>query len=511
MTEEREEKSAGGLNRRALLSKSAVAIGGVAAASALLPKAARAETKPIKTPKTGNSGGFTLAAMGEAMVGRRFANEDDPNFLALVKLLRGADLSYCHLETNLGDDDELQWAARGSAGASGYLVTDGDTAKDFAWAGIDVMSLAMNHAFDWGTTGILTTIKHCEEAGIGHAGTGKNLEVARAPGFFQTSKGRMALVSVASGNSPYEWAGRPKGAIPGRPGVNPLRVLTTYEVPGNVAAELKDAAQKLGIMSAKAAQKPEFTMSQGAISGSNGFSGSIYKEGDKFAIHSSGHPADLKGNLASVTEARRIADYVMVAHHNSTSEASRSQDPSQFVVDFAHAAIDAGADAYFGHGWHSFLGFEIYKGKPILYGMGSMFVQSNFMSRVPADQFESYGFDMDQLPTYNMASDNLHPGGGPDWGWSALYQLNYDTDALDGKSNLKEILLYPVECGWDYTANPPRKYRTVGVGNVEYVAGDPRLATGANGQAILQMLKAVNARRGTTMEIRGNVGVITVS
>eukprot|EP00456_Euglypha_rotunda_P011156 TRINITY_DN12888_c0_g1_i8.p1 TRINITY_DN12888_c0_g1~~TRINITY_DN12888_c0_g1_i8.p1 ORF type:complete len:450 (-),score=106.28 TRINITY_DN12888_c0_g1_i8:108-1457(-) len=449
--------------------------------------------------------------MGEAMVGRRFGNETDPNFLSLVKLLRDADIGYCHLETNFGDDDELEWAARGSAGASGYLVTDGDTAKDFAWAGIDVMSLGMNHSFDWGPAGVLSTIKHCQQAGIAYAGTGKNLEVARQPGYWQSAKGRMALVSVASGNSPYEWAGRPKGSIPGRPGVNPLRVLTTYEVPREVAAQMKDAAQKLGIMNAKAAEKADFSMTPGAVSGSNGFSGSLYHEGDKFAIHSSGHPADMKGNLASIGEARRIADYVMVAHHNSTSEGTRSQDPSDFVVDFARKSIDAGADVYFGHGWHTFVGIEIYKGKPIIYGMGSMFVQSNFMQRVPADQYESYGFDMDTLPTYNMASDNLHPGGGAEWGWSALYQLNYDSDALNGASKLKEILLYPVECGWDYTVTPPRKYRVIGVGEAEYLAGDPRMASGANAQVILQKLKDVNARRGTQMQIRGDVGVITIA
>jgi len=483
------------LNRRSLLGRGAAAIGGAAAVTALSTTASAA-TKPVKTTA---KPGFTMAAMGEAMVGRRFANEGDPNFLALVKLLRDADVSYCHLETNLGDDEELQWAARGSAGASGYLITEGDMAKDFAWAGIDVMSLGQNHSFDWGPAGIASTIRHCQAAGIAYAGTGKNLEVARQPGYFQNAKGRMAIISVSSGNSPYEWAGRPKGAIPGRPGVNPLRVLTTYEVPHAVAAQMKGAAQ------------PDFSMTPGAVSGSNGFSGSTFLDGDKYAIHSASHPADIKGNLASVTEARRISEYVMVAHHNSTSEGTRSQDPSDFVVDFARKSIDAGADVYFGHGWHNFLGIEIYKGKPIIYGMGSMFVQSNFMQRVPADQYESYGFDMDILPTYNMASDNLHPGGGSDWGWSALYQMNYDTDELDDKSKLKEVVLYPVECGWDYTVTPPKKYRTVGVGKEQYLAGDPRLATGANAQAILQMLKAVNARRGTTMEIRGNVGVITAA
>ncbi|MEE4450798.1 CapA family protein [Novosphingobium resinovorum] len=497
------------LDRRSLLGRSAAVVGGVAASQMLLARPVRAQGKPTKS--AGANKGFTLSAMGEAMVGRRFAADDNPEFLALVKQLRESDVGYCHLETNLADDDELSYAPRGSAGASGYLVTDGDTAKDFAWAGIDVMSTGMNHSFDWGPEGILATIRHCHDAGIACAGTGKNLEVARAPAYFMNEKGRMAMVSVSSGNSPFEWAGLPKGAVPGRPGVNPLRVLTTIEVPKAAADQMKDTAQKAGIMSKAAAAKPNFTMGGGAVSGSNGFSGTQFAEGTEYAIHSQSHPADLKGNLRSVAEARAQADYVMVAHHNSTSEGARSQDPSEFVVDFARKSIDAGADVYFGHGWHSFVGIEIYKGKPIIYGMGSMFVQSNFMSRVPADQYESYGFDMDQLTTFNMASENLHPGGGSDWGWSALYQLRYDNNLLQGRSKLVEIVLYPVECGWDYSQNPPKKYRVVGVGDHEYVAGSPRLATGASGAKILEMLKAVNARRNTAMTIRNGVGVITVA
>jgi poly-gamma-glutamate capsule biosynthesis protein CapA/YwtB (metallophosphatase superfamily) len=37
----------------------------------------------------------------------------------------------------------------------------------------------------------------------------------------------------------------------------------------------------------------------------------------------------------------------------------------------AHFAIDAGADVVVGHGPHYSLGVEIYKGKPISYGLGS--------------------------------------------------------------------------------------------------------------------------------------------
>jgi poly-gamma-glutamate synthesis protein (capsule biosynthesis protein) len=39
--------------------------------------------------------------------------------------------------------------------------------------------------------------------------------------------------------------------------------------------------------------------------------------------------------------------------------------------EIAHAAIDAGADIVIGHGPHYSLPVEVYRGKPIFYGLGS--------------------------------------------------------------------------------------------------------------------------------------------
>ncbi|HTT80323.1 MAG TPA: CapA family protein, partial [Stellaceae bacterium] len=42
-----------------------------------------------------------------------------------------------------------------------------------------------------------------------------------------------------------------------------------------------------------------------------------------------------------------------------------------YMTEIAHAAIDAGADIVIGHGPHYSLPVEIYRGKPIFYGLGS--------------------------------------------------------------------------------------------------------------------------------------------
>jgi hypothetical protein len=41
------------------------------------------------------------------------------------------------------------------------------------------------------------------------------------------------------------------------------------------------------------------------------------------------------------------------------------------MIEIAHAAIDAGADIVVGHGPHFSLPVELYRGKPICYGLGS--------------------------------------------------------------------------------------------------------------------------------------------
>ena len=44
--------------------------------------------------------------------------------------------------------------------------------------------------------------------------------------------------------------------------------------------------------------------------------------------------------------------------------------PLQYQKQIAHAAVDAGADIIMGHGVHAITPIEVYKDKPIFYGLG---------------------------------------------------------------------------------------------------------------------------------------------
>jgi len=65
-------------------------------------------------------------------------------------------------------------------------------------------------------------------------------------------------------------------------------------------------------------------------------------------------------------------------------------EPIECVREFACRAIDEGADIVVGHGSHTVLGIEIYKGRPILYGVGNFLFQNETITAFPADSYERF-------------------------------------------------------------------------------------------------------------------------
>lgn len=444
---------------------------------------------------------WNIVIGGECMAIRPFAACEDAGFRKVIELLRDSDLTYAHLETNLANHAELDWPAKADWIAS-FMMADGDIADDLRWAGIDMMSLAHNHAFDFGASGIAATIGHCRRVGIACAGTGRDLEEAREPVYRETRKGRAALVSVSSGNKAFEWAGQPKSTYRGRPGVNPLRVHVRHQVDAEAMRQLRGIAQKLGIaMHRRVNDVPGelcLSMPESVSTGTV----PTFVEGDGFQVRSACHRQDLKGNVRSIAEAHDMADLVMVAHHFNISDGPRGDRAPEFVHEFAHAAIDAGADIYVGHGWHRTLGIEIYNGKPILYGLGNLFAQSEFARHVPADSYEAWGHDMDRLPTLTSAAEPLHPGlDSPTWWTTVLFRLQ-----MDGH-RLREIRLYPVELGRDAVVEG-KITRSTGSGSHTKTEGRPRLANADQGRHILARMQKISEPYGTRIEIEDNVGIV---
>ncbi len=450
---------------------------------------------------------WNVALAGECMVARPFAMHDDPASMAVIDLLRSADLTYAHLEMNLAHYRELTYTSRGDWLGS-FMMADPQVAYDLKWAGIDIMSLAHNHSVDFGEPGIVATIQHCRAAGLAVAGTGLDLEEAREPGYLETKHGRVALVSTTSGNKQNEWASLAKGGVRGRPGINPLRVNFKYILEREAAEQMKAIARKLDVLreagrstSSVGLQGDEFSFQMPGDQSTRG--SNVFIAGDKFEIQSFCHKRDLEGNLRSIDEARKMADFVIVAHHFNIADGKRGDKTPTFVREFAHAAIDAGADVYVGHGWHNTLGIEIYRDKPIIYGIGNFFAQSEFIRRVPYDSYESWGHDVDRLPTLHPSDHPLHPGldsHNETWWSSALMTL----EMQGGK--FRQMRLTPVEMG--RLARDGAITRRTGQGEHALTEGRPLIADGKTAERTLERIKRLSKTFGTEMTLRDGVGTI---
>ena len=62
--------------------------------------------------------------------------------------------------------------------------------------GFDMVNRAQNHLLDSEIAGMFSTNSLLDEAGLIHAGSGKNLHEAAAPAFYETPKGRAALIGT---------------------------------------------------------------------------------------------------------------------------------------------------------------------------------------------------------------------------------------------------------------------------------------------------------------------------
>lgn len=114
-----------------------------------------------------------------------------------------------------------------------------------------------------------------------------------------------------------------------------------------------------------------------------------------------------------VKNAKNQADFVVVSMHAGT-EYTYNPDPDQ--IEFAHSAIDAGADMIYGHHPHVVQAIEVYNGKPIFYSLG------NFVM----DQIEEntrQGFLLEIKLIYNKISDiRLMPYHIYDWSQPKLVE-----------------------------------------------------------------------------------------
>ncbi len=437
-------------------------------------------------------GEFTLASVGDLMMRRPASQLAHSGVQAALQLVREANLAVGNMEGELANLRDFDGPLNGFVGTH-------EVAADLKAIGFDMVNRAQNHLLDAEAEGMFSTNALLDEAGIVHAGSGRNLDEAAAPAFLELPRGRVAMVGMHAPLWPElrRLAATPQfGNLGGRPGLNMLHYTETIVVSDEQLALLKQARDRF----------LEFSSNY-----DNPRPAPDYEPGDRvrFPASSSGrddptyraarpgetpgtidyalNQNDLTRTLRSIRNAKRYADFVVATAHihqgrSVLEQMHLSTRPPDFYVDLAHQSIDTGADAFVGHGVQLLRGIEIYKGKPIFYGLGEFFREAQWTL---GEQFGQTDADQ-QSPRQNFARNF----GGSTQSLESLVAISHFQDG-----ELAEVRLYPTELGAD---GPDSRL------------GIPRLAPPEKAQAILQRMQRLSRDFGTTIDIQEAVGVIRV-
>ena len=451
-----------------------------ASIAASLPLAAAAQealtTAPVPTTPIGDD--FTLAAVGDLIYLRPMLATLEARSPDMVRLLRGADVTFGNFETTVLDLATTKAVPQAESGGT-WMLADPRVPEDVARMGFDVVSHANNHSTDWGVEGMLETGTRLTDADIVWSGTGVTMTAARAARYLDVPKGRVAIVSATSTFTPMSRASDAIGEVAGRPGANVIRTVRTTLV----------SPEQLEALAAIAARSPLRSDGRSGeavtLLGDRFAAGTV--AGEKFEFRYRMNAADLAENLRAIRQAKQNGNFVIYSVHNH-EPGNDFQEPADFATELARKAIDAGADAYMGHGPHQLRGIEIYKGKPIFYSLGNFAMMNNSLDAVPADMYDQYGVS----PGSATVPELLQARNQRSFGNAVLYESVIAVSRFSG-GQLSEIRLHPIDLGVDI-AGADR--------------GVPRMASRAHGDKILERLKRLSAPLGTTIAIENGVGVI---
>ncbi len=421
---------------------------------------------------------FTLALTGDSIITRKLSVYEEPQFLRMIDLLREADLAFTNIEVLFHDWES--WPMSSSGGT--YMRAQPELVREFVWAGIDLGSLANNHSGDYGPPAMLLTEKYIREAGIVAAGVGRSLAEAREAKFIETRDGRVALISLASTYPDHSMAGKSRDDIPPRPGLNPLRYLTTYQVTREQLEDVRATMRDLRMNPPESGDRLNFLRNR-------------FEVADTPGVRTEPHPEDMAEIAMVVRNARRQADYVIVtihAHEGAPGPNSRML-PAEFLVTFARSMVDAGASVFVGHGPHALRAIEIYKGAPILYSLGDFIFQNETLQRLPYENYHRLGLDeTDGLADFNDARYNNDTTGFP--AIPEIWEAVIAVPEWSGQ-HLVELTLHPI---------------TLGYGQPRHVRGRPLFAEGELADKIIDDLVRLSEPYGTRFAIKDGVARVVL-
>ncbi len=425
---------------------------------------------------------LSVLATGDSLITQRL-HKKDKNCLALKSIFDSHDACFTNFELLVHDFEVSPSAVSGGT----WVAAPPAIITDLQWLGFNLFAAATNHSLDWGSEGLLTTMRHLEAANCVHAGMGRTLAEASRPKFLDAAEGRIALISVCSTAKDWHIAGDPRADVLGRPGINVLRFSAVHYLPEEDIQTLKALIAKTDANARRLQLERD-----GYAKSAEG----VAVESVRFEVGAAGtitscNKKDLARICGAISDARRQADVVLVSHHTHEFKGDGKDVPADFAREFARACIDNGAHAYLGHGPHIPRGIEIYKSRPLFHGLGDFFLQYESTPRQPAEFFDLYDLGPDATPTdgFEARTANGTRGHAVD---PRLFETVMAAFKVEN-DKVQQIELIPI---------------TLGFGKPRSRKGRPELASKEDAARILQDMQALSAPFGTTIAIENGRGYI---
>ena len=259
------------------------------------------------------------------MVGDIFLQEALPktaDLAAVRSFLQSADVAFGNLEAPVSERGTPidKWI---------NMRMPPSRLNDVIDIGVDIVTLANNHLWDFGEVAFFDTLRHLEERDLPFVGAGADLEAAWRAEIVTSGDVNVAFLGATSTLGPGS------AAAAGRPGVAPIRVAESYHIDPLASLEQPGSAPYV------------FTRA--------------WRD-------------DLERAITAVKTASAAADFVALALHWGVPPfwRSRFQDGvADYQIEVGRALIEAGADVIVGHHPHSLQEVEVYQGKPIFYSLGN--------------------------------------------------------------------------------------------------------------------------------------------
>ena len=496
---------------------------------------------------------FTVVGVGDLLQFQPFAANMDPDIQYLIKIIQDADLAVGDLENEVYDFDNFAHA--------GFNLGTKEVADDWALMGIDMVSRANNK--DQRAPGIWENFRQMERVGIVHLGVAHSLPEARMARYRGTTKGLAGMVGIYSkgGTDPFFGGGaftyvtaeqlaqlkimkatmlarrdevevpapdplpdpegtvnvfgvtfklgpKPEGDLP-----KPVARRGLFDTPSGPPDGMSNALRVTQFNGVTAEQMAQLR----AIANDAGTGSDLKAFGTQFRVMDRPgelsydmNPEDRNEILTQIRTGKQASD-IMVSnmhwHQNRYAFQAYSHDhfPADFEIKFAHDAIDQGDDVFIAEGVHTIKGVEIYKGKPIFYGVSNFIFQSAIMPQGKG----RYPAVPGQKPREN---ENLRAPGHPtreagpgeivgEHEVQGFFQLKPNMEALLAYSQfengkLAEVRIYPVDLG--QTPRPGSQF------------GIPKRPAPEVAKKILGEVIEYSKPFGTKITIEDGVGIIRI-